>query len=66
MTSYKGFIDYLRLRESQEQELIIVKAKDDLLREDGIPELEDAGLEGFIGWYKIERDTLINWRPRKT
>ncbi|TNV84993.1 hypothetical protein FGO68_gene7792 [Halteria grandinella] len=65
MSTYKGFIDYLILRETHEQELMLVKAKDELLREEVIPE-QDVELEGFIGWYKIERDTLVNWRPRKT
>jgi hypothetical protein len=28
-----GFIDYLKLRETKEQELILVKAKDDFVKE---------------------------------
>ena len=33
MQSYNGFLDYLRLRQSNEQELILVRAKDDFIKE---------------------------------
>jgi hypothetical protein len=36
MQEYRGFVDWLRLRETNEEEIILVKAKNDFLMEKGI------------------------------
>jgi hypothetical protein len=50
MQTYNGFLDYLRQRQSNEQELILVRAKDDFIKE------QHSG----------GGDDDVNWRPRKT
>lgn len=63
MKEYRGFVDWLRLRETKEEEIILVKAKNDFLMEK--PFEIDSGTPGTLKqWLSKERS--VNWRPRKT
>jgi hypothetical protein len=43
-----GFVDWLRMRETNEQELMLVKAKDDFLREGSEDGMEGEGIEAWV------------------
>jgi hypothetical protein len=61
MLGMAGFVDWLRLRETNEQELMLVKAKDDFLAEGSEDGMECDGIEAWV-----LKESLGNWRPRKT
>jgi len=65
MQRYRGFIDYLRLRETNEEEIILVRAKDDFLIDES-PEIELATSQVLAQWLAKEKSSYVNWRPRRT
>ena len=61
MLGMAGFVEWLRMRETSEQELMLVKAKDDFLREGPEEGVQGDGMEAWV-----VNESLGNWRPRKT
>ena len=61
MLGMTGFVDWLRLRETNEQELMLVKAKDDFLTEGSEHGMQGDGIEAWV-----LKESLGNWMPRKT
>jgi hypothetical protein len=49
---------------TSEQEIILVRAKEDFVRETFNPQFQDQST--LRGWLENERGQVDNWRPRKT
>ena len=54
MHTFNGFLDYLKLRSTREQELILVKAKDDFIVERGIKSENDEE------WSQVYNEGIMN------
>jgi hypothetical protein len=61
MLGMAGFVEWLRMRETGEQELMLVRAKDDFVREGSEEGVKGEGVEAWV----VE-ESLGGWRPRKT
>ena len=64
MYSYNGYLDYLRLSQTSEQELMLIHAKSDFIAENYVLEPDDTPVNDFQSWL-IKEMVSENWRPRK-
>lgn len=64
MYSSNGYLDYLRLQQTSEQELILIHAKTDFIAENYELEPDYSPTDDFQQWL-IKEMVTENWRPRK-
>ena len=58
-----GFIGWMTMKR-EEEDLIMVRAKDDFIREESSSSEELSEGRGMEGW--VVTESVGNWRPRKT